>query len=515
MNCLPHSFAAVILLCSCTFLYGFPYSTNIAKAQTVLTNIPVGSFPGGVAFNPVNGRVYVANTHSDSVSVIDGSTNMVIKTVIGVGSAPFGIAINSAGDIYVANIASETVAKISGKTDTISKVIPVNRDSFSASVNPSNGNLYVSNPNSESVSIIQGLADIVLTYIEGLGISPTGIAYDSTNKNLYVSDQGSNLVFVVDTSTNRVIKTIEVGMNPRHISINPTTNKIYIANPGSSTVSIIDGSTDTVVNTIPSIREPPAIAIDIAHNRIFVASFSHPSVIYMLDGFTNKVTTIAQFDGWPQGIAYDPLNGNLYVSDIITNSVHVVSTVSNSLDTIITSAIDGSNIPINSGDSTVSNKITFTFKGNGNVVGFECSIDNSAFSRCSSPISISSLNAGNHVFRVRALDSFGNRDPTPAAFTWQVLTPLQGIQKLSAIVNAMQLSSDIKSGLNSRLSAASVYLSDNNPSNDIGACSQLNAFISLVNQYSANGRISVQQASLLTQGLPYSAQEIKAVLGCR
>ena len=39
---------------------------------------------------------------------------------------------------------------------------------------------------------------------------------------------------------------------------------------------------------------------------------------------------------------------------------------------------------------------------------------------CSSPKDITGLSDGSHTFQVRAVDAVGNRDPTPAIFTWTV-----------------------------------------------------------------------------------------------
>ena len=57
-----------------------------------LETITVGSFPIGISINPITNIVYVANNHSDTVSVIDGKTNL-IKDEIKVGDAPTGISL--------------------------------------------------------------------------------------------------------------------------------------------------------------------------------------------------------------------------------------------------------------------------------------------------------------------------------------------------------------------------------------------------------------------------------------
>jgi YVTN family beta-propeller protein len=49
-------------------------------AQAHTATIPVGTFPFGIAYDPSNDNIYVANPLSSTVSVISGSTNSVIAT---------------------------------------------------------------------------------------------------------------------------------------------------------------------------------------------------------------------------------------------------------------------------------------------------------------------------------------------------------------------------------------------------------------------------------------------------
>ncbi len=60
--------------------------------NTVLTSVPVGDAPLGVATDDRGGRVYVTNLLADTVSVINAGTNRVIAT-ISVGSSPAGVAV--------------------------------------------------------------------------------------------------------------------------------------------------------------------------------------------------------------------------------------------------------------------------------------------------------------------------------------------------------------------------------------------------------------------------------------
>jgi YVTN family beta-propeller protein len=75
-------------------------------------------------------RAYVANAYDGTVSVIDTTTNTVVKT-LSVGSSPQKLAVSPDGKrVYVANTSSNTVSIIDASTDTAigTVVIPVQQD---------------------------------------------------------------------------------------------------------------------------------------------------------------------------------------------------------------------------------------------------------------------------------------------------------------------------------------------------------------------------------------------------
>jgi putative cofactor-binding repeat protein len=68
---------------------------------------------------------------------------------------------------------------------------------------------------------------------------------------------------------------------------------------------------------------------------------------------------------------------------------------------------------------TFKREAKFRFASSEAQSTFQCRLDKKKWRRCTSPYK-RSVKPGKHVFRVRAIDRFGNVDPTPARFGWQV-----------------------------------------------------------------------------------------------
>jgi Cys-rich repeat protein len=106
------------------------------------------------------------------------------------------------------------------------------------------------------------------------------------------------------------------------------------------------------------------------------------------------------------------------VSDLAGNSGNS-TTVNVTLDTVLPDTIITSNPPANTNSTSAS--FSFTSPESGT---FECRIDAGSFASCTSPQNYSGLTEGSHTFYVRAIDTAGNVDSTPASYVWNIdLTP--------------------------------------------------------------------------------------------
>src|SRR5208282_6523909 len=62
-----------------------------------------------------------------------------------------------------------------------------------------------------------------------VGVNPWGVAYVTSNHDLYVANEGSNTVSVLSSSTNNVLANIAVGFSPVALAYDASDQNLYVA----------------------------------------------------------------------------------------------------------------------------------------------------------------------------------------------------------------------------------------------------------------------------------------------
>jgi hypothetical protein len=296
-----------------------------------------------------------------------------------------------------------------------------------------NGALFTVDPATGSRTILSDFGNA----IQGpTGNAPFGLAIEASGTILVIDqDAGTSAagaLFTVDPATGSRTILSDFG-NPAQ---GPTgANPIGLAIEASGTLLVIDGEAGTGGNgalftvdpttgsrTIlsdfgnlaqgPTGANPIGLAIEASGTLLVIdpdAGTGGNGALFTVDPATGSRTILSDF-------------GNAIQGPMGTNPIGLAIFDSVPPDTAITSAVDGKGKPVANGGKTSSKSIAFTFTGSDNVAvsGFECSLDGSVFSACSSPTSSINLTGGTHVFQVRAIDASENRDLTPATFSWFV-----------------------------------------------------------------------------------------------
>jgi YVTN family beta-propeller protein len=279
-------------------------------SNTVVATVGVGMNPFEVAITPDGTRAYVTNFLSNSVSVIDTASNTVVNTV-GVGANPNGVAITPDGTRAYVTIQTSNVSVIDTASNTVVARVGVGMNPFGVAITPDGTRAYVTigNFGSYSVSVIDTASNTVVATV-GVGNGPDWVAITPDGTRAYVANSFSNSVSVIDTASNTVVATVGVGMSPGGVAITPDGTRAYVTNANSSSVSVIDTASNTVTATVPTrfLSIPLGVAITPDGTRAYVTNNFTDSVS-VIDTASNTVVATVDVGGLPEGVAITPAFG--------------------------------------------------------------------------------------------------------------------------------------------------------------------------------------------------------------
>ena len=232
----------------------------------VLSTITLPSAPTAVVVSPVasQNRAYVAMT--SGVAVIDTAANKVVDLntttttldVIKVGSSPSALAINPAGTrLYVSNGGSNTVSVVDLTTNKEITKVTVGLQPSGLAVSPDGTRLYALNKFGDKLTVINTANNQVLGSTE-VGNSPRYVVVSPNGQQIYVTNYGSGTVTVLNATAAAPVfsKTITVGTQPEGIAISRDGNLVYVANGKDTGVGHRHASTNNVMGSSVPIESP-------------------------------------------------------------------------------------------------------------------------------------------------------------------------------------------------------------------------------------------------------------------
>lgn len=276
----------------------------------------VSGTPVWLAYDPVDQFLWVAML-PNSVDVVNETGQ--VQGVFPVGSQPFDVAVNARSNlVYVTNTGSDNVSILNGTLppgdhwgslppsyDPAYLQVPVGSEPLGVAYDPTSNEVYVANQGSNNVSVFNGTTGASVANI-AVGFGPRGLAYDAATGQVFVADGGDFAVSVISTSIHAVVATIAVGSDPYGVAVDNRTDTVYVTNENSSNVSVISAPSDAVVGSILQLPSAPlqGIAFNAARNELWVGEG------YYTLGVINATSGQFAYDlnTDPSGVAYDPTN---------------------------------------------------------------------------------------------------------------------------------------------------------------------------------------------------------------
>jgi YVTN family beta-propeller protein len=311
--------------------------TPNGKSRTY-TGFGVGNRPNGIAVNPNTNMIYVANTDSNTVSVLNGSNDEILTNIL-VDNQPYAVAVNPVKNtVYVTHGGSDSLSVIDGKSNTLVNNIPINAEEpISLAVNPTTDMIYVVDAISRNVSVIDGSINKKVASIatgRDKSVDPSlfmgvGIAVDHIRNRIFVANAATSNINVIDGIDNRILMNISAEDGPYDIAVNPITSTAYIATRYN--VATLDLSTNILnPSSYASGEGFNVLTINPFTNMIYVTKTDFNTILAINASNFKDITEIA-VDSRPTFLAINHYTEFLYVSNSDSNTVSKINGSDNTL----------------------------------------------------------------------------------------------------------------------------------------------------------------------------------------
>jgi len=236
-----------------------------------LAQIPVeDGVSGGMTFAPAgtSWRAYVSNPKDNSVTVIDAEKYVPLAR-IPVGKNPWrGVVYSKVSEkVYVANTGSQDLSVIDPTTNTVVKTIPLPRRGFNSIAITKDGRyLFLdsrySREGGDSQIVVDASTDSVVATIDlrlagtSLPANPSRLAFTPDGRLGISIHKTSPNVTVIDVAALKVLKTIalkplsEKVLYRCSVTLSPDGNTAYVTSAIEQTITVIDVPTLTVRATV-------------------------------------------------------------------------------------------------------------------------------------------------------------------------------------------------------------------------------------------------------------------------
>jgi YVTN family beta-propeller protein len=120
---------------------------------------------------------------------------------------------------------------------------------------------YIPSENGATLAVVDGRGlTLIKTIPLGEGMRPMGVVMSPDDSRLYISTGRSRMVLIVDTATDQVVGSVDVGPRPWGIAVSPDGKTLFTANGPSNDVSVVDIATRQVTKKIPVGEGPWGLA---------------------------------------------------------------------------------------------------------------------------------------------------------------------------------------------------------------------------------------------------------------
>jgi DNA-binding beta-propeller fold protein YncE len=300
---------------------------SIVRRVGVIGVIDVTHFPHLVNASPDNRRVYVNSTYE--TSAIDTASNSVIRTILQVTSDNCAISPDSS-ILYLIGVGHE-VRAINTTNFNVIRTFSLPIGAFELALNSSGTQLYTRGTTTVDIYDANSGRHLASIPVPANGAAGTayGMAFSADGSSFYahgVIRTGVNGLFVIDTSTYRVITTIELPRSAKSLAADPhNTSLMYCTTSGEILIFNTDNHTLRKTILLPGIYRSTHIAVNKKIARAYVVTSSDTGTLLTFDTRTEEIIDSVDIPRRAEAACVLPDGSRLYTTELRDRKVTVIA----------------------------------------------------------------------------------------------------------------------------------------------------------------------------------------------
>jgi DNA-binding beta-propeller fold protein YncE len=239
----------------------------------------VGTIPDtpgvhGIAIAPEFKHGFTSNGRENRVSMFDPTTLQLIKK-IDVGKGPDGIYYDPATKrVFTNNHGSHDVTALDAKTGEVVGTVKVGGDGEQAIIG-ADGLIYVNSEDTAEVVVFDPKSlEVKKRFPIGVAKVPTGLAYDSKTKRLFIGCRDEPKMVVMDAASGKVITSFAIGRGVDYAGFDPQSKLIFFS-CGDGTLNIFHEKSADQYEDAGAVKTQPSaktMAFDPKTKKIFLSA---------------------------------------------------------------------------------------------------------------------------------------------------------------------------------------------------------------------------------------------------
>lgn len=174
------------------------------------------------------------------------------------------------------------------------------------------GTVWVSDEGSDSLTVIDAATRKVVTTLSGIA-SPHNVQVSTDGRTVWAVSGPEMLAVRIDARTYRLAGTVMTGEHPAHVVVTPDGDRDFVTNSGDNTVTAIDVAQMKPIAAIPVGRFPHGLRPS-PDGRWLVVANTNSTTVSLIDARLLKRVADIEAGRKPVQIAFEPSGRFAYVS---------------------------------------------------------------------------------------------------------------------------------------------------------------------------------------------------------